>query len=110
MWKNIEYVVGDATRPRTDGSRIIAHICNNQGRWGSGFTASLSSRWYSPERLYRQWHKADIYEGAPFRLGEVQFINVGYNPEKLEDRGLWIANMVAQNGLASVANSKPVCY
>jgi O-acetyl-ADP-ribose deacetylase (regulator of RNase III) len=110
MPQSIDYVVGDATRPGTEGSRIIAQICNNKGRWGSGFTVSVSLRWHSPERLYRQWYKAGIYEGTPFQMGEVQFINVGYNPEKLEDRGLWIANMIAQNGLRSGSNPKPVCY
>lgn len=110
MIRIINYVVGDATRPHTEGFRIIAHICNNHGRWGSGFVLDLSLRWHSPERLYRQWYRAGVYEGVPFRLGEVQFIDVGYNPEKLEDRGLWVANMVAQNGLKSMSNLKPVCY
>jgi hypothetical protein len=43
-------------------------------------------------------------------MGEVQFINVGYNPERLDDRGLWVANMIAQNGLRSASNPRPVCY
>ena len=110
MPQNINYVVGDATRPGIKGSRIIAHICNNHGKWGSGFTVAVSSRWQAPERLYRQWYRAEIYEGVPFRLGEVQFIDVGYNFEKLEDRGIWIANMISQNGLRSASNPKPVCY
>jgi O-acetyl-ADP-ribose deacetylase (regulator of RNase III) len=110
MIRIIEYVIGDATQPVTEGSRIIAHICNNKGRWGSGFTLDVSSRWQAPERLYRQWYRGGIYEETPFRLGETQFIDVGYNPERIRDRGLWIANMIAQDGLRSASNQKPVCY
>jgi O-acetyl-ADP-ribose deacetylase (regulator of RNase III) len=89
---------------------MIAHICNNKGRWGSGFTLALSQRWESPERFYRQWYRANVYEGIPFRLGETQFIPVGYNPKKTEDRGIWVANMIAQNGFRTAANPRPVCY
>jgi len=110
MSRSIDYVVGDATRPSTEGSRIIAHICNNHGRWGSGFTVAVSARWEAPERFYRQWARARFYDGIPFQLGQVQFIEVGYNPQILADRGLWVANMVAQNGLRSASNLKPVCY
>jgi hypothetical protein len=31
---NINYLSGDATRPSGQGRKIIAHICNDQGRWG----------------------------------------------------------------------------
>ena len=106
----INYVTGDATQPTTQGSRILAHICNDRGRWGSGFTVAISARWQAPERFYRQWYRAGIYEGTPFQIGEVQFIEIGYNPRRLEDRGLWIANMVAQSGLRSASNPRPVCY
>src|SRR5215467_13377059 len=110
MPQEIKYLTGDATRPGTTGFRILAHNCNNHGRWGSGFTVAISARWNAPERFYRQWHRAGVYEGIPFQIGEVQFIKIGYNPARLEDRGLWIANMVAQNGLRSVSNPRPVCY
>jgi O-acetyl-ADP-ribose deacetylase (regulator of RNase III) len=107
---SIRYMAGDATRPVSGGSRVIAHICNNHGRWGSGFTGAISSRWESPERFYRQWYRAGVYEGTSFQLGATQFIDVGYNPEKTEDRGIWIANMVAQDGFKSARNPRPVCY
>ena len=110
MVLSINYVVGDVTRPQTEGSRIIAHICNNHGRWGRGVTVAISSRWESPERFYRQWHRSGFYDGIPFQMGKVQFIDVGYNPQDLKDRGLWVANMVAQDGLRSRDNPKPVCY
>lgn len=32
----IDYVHGDATLP-TEGARVLAHICNDVGRWGKGF-------------------------------------------------------------------------
>ena len=110
MISTLQYVSGDATHPQGEGTRIIAHVCNNIGKWGSGFTVSLSRRWESPERLYRYWYKVGSYEGEMFGLGGVQFIDVGYNPAHPKDRGIYVANMVAQNGIRSVSNPRPVCY
>jgi hypothetical protein len=107
MIERIQYFHGDATRPETTGIRIIAHVCNNQGRWGSGFTLSLSQRWEAPERLYQYWYKIGHYNGIIFGLGNVQFVNVGYGTDKVEDRGIFIANMVAQNGTSDHIS---ICY
>jgi O-acetyl-ADP-ribose deacetylase (regulator of RNase III) len=104
-----EIVLGDATRPRGDGFRIIAHVVNDCGRWGSGFVVAVSKRWDSPEKMYRLWHRGGTF-GVPFELGNVQFIPVGYNYQDLSERGIIIANMLAQNGLKSPDSPKPVCY
>lgn len=53
---SIEYLRGDATVPcKSDGIRIIAHICNDCGGWGSGFVVAISRRWSEPESQYRKW-------------------------------------------------------
>lgn len=62
---DIQYLIGDATDPRGDGQKIIAHVCNDIGAWGSGFVVALSQRWAAPERSYRGWHDA----GDGFHLG-----------------------------------------
>lgn len=87
----INYVVGDATAPIGDGSKIIAHVCNDQGSWGAGFVLALSNRWDEPELQYRLWwrHRADF----PFDLGKVQLVTV--------QSELWVANMIAQHGVAN---------
>ena len=84
----IAYLVGDATQPTVGvGPRIICHVCNNVGAWGAGFTAALSSRWSEPEQRYR----AEFARSPKPILGEVQLVRV--------EAGLYVANMIAQDGL-----------
>lgn len=88
----ITYVKGDATRPVGDsGQKVIAHICNDIGGWGSGFVLALSRRSTTAENAYRLWHRSGFNGAAPFRLGEVQIVNY------LD--GIWVANMIAQHGV-----------
>ena len=92
---DIQYLIGDATDPRGDGQKIIAHVCNDIGAWGSGFVVALSQRGAAPERSYRGWHDA----GDGFHLGAVQFVPVK------ED--LAVANMVAQHGIRTSGQAQP---
>jgi O-acetyl-ADP-ribose deacetylase (regulator of RNase III) len=78
----IRYKIGDATRPRTPGPKIIAHICNDKGRWGKGFVLAVSKCWSAPEELYRECPE-------DWRLGVVQMVPV-------ED-DISVANMIAQH-------------
>jgi O-acetyl-ADP-ribose deacetylase (regulator of RNase III) len=94
----IQYVVGDATRPVGDGPKIIAHVCNDEGKWGSGFVLAVSRRWKRPEFEYRNWPSFSI---VGRELGAVQFVDVS--------RELCVANMVAQRGLRSASNPHPLC-
>jgi O-acetyl-ADP-ribose deacetylase (regulator of RNase III) len=109
MIGTLEFVQGDVTYPRGDGFRILAHIVNDLGRWGSGVVLAISKRWESPERMYRLWHRGGSF-GIPFELGNVQFVPVGYNYIDISDKNIIVANMLAQKGLKSRENPKPVCY
>jgi len=88
--KQIKYVKGDATQPEGSGIKYIIHCCNDIGGWGSGFVVALSKRWSKPEQNYRHWHKEKQWWGAPFELGQVQFVNVGDN--------CIVVNMIGQHG------------
>ncbi len=87
----ITYVTGDATWPVGDGQKLIAHICNDEGKWGSGFVVALSRRNRIAEDAYRLWHRNRENGGMPFALGQVQMVNF--------DDGVWVANMIAQLGV-----------
>lgn len=100
MGTEIRYVTGDATRPLGEGPRIIAHVCNDSGRWGRGFVAALSHRWVEPERAYRTWYRRRTV--VPLCLGEIQTVRVA--PD------LWVANMVAQQGTRNSTNPVPLRY
>lgn len=95
----IEYKKGDATNitPRGDNIDVIAHVCNNRGVWGAGFTSAISKRWKEPERSYRSTEN--------YRLGTTDICVKNDIPDHLV-----IANMVAQDGYKSIYNPKPVQY
>jgi len=95
----ITYLTGDATCPQAAGNRLIAHVCNDLGKWGRGFVLALSRRWAEPERAYRDWHRGRA--GNDFGLGAVQFVAVGPY--------LWVANMVGQHGVRR-GRTPPIRY
>ena len=83
--ETINYVKGDATSPKTDGNKIIVHICNDIGAWGKGFVLAISKKWKAPKTEYQNWHKSK----ENFQLGEVQIIQV--------EKDIWVANVIGQH-------------
>lgn len=99
MSAHIAYIKGDATKPATEGNKIIVHICNDIGGWGKGFVVAISKRWPEPEKQYREWHKSN----ENFVLGEVQFVQV--------EADLWIANVIGQHKIYKDENGQvPIRY
>lgn len=89
----ITYLRGDATDPKVAGKKIIAHVCNDIGGWGSGFVLSISKRWAEPELTYREWFRdrdSEELEWPPFQIGSTVFVPV--NDDTV------VANMIAQRG------------
>jgi O-acetyl-ADP-ribose deacetylase (regulator of RNase III) len=95
----ITYVVGDATDPAGEGSRIIAHIVNDRGWWGRGFVMGVSARWPEARRQYQRWYQNADGESAGLRLGMVQFVPVG--------NGIEVVNMVGQHGVRQQRYAPP---
>lgn len=104
----IQYVKGDATRPWGEGSKIIAHCCNDEGRWGAGFVKALTRRWPDVENAYRLWYRTGrcldgrVQVVGKFGLGSVQFIEV--------ETQLWVANVIGQHGVRRTENKHPIRY
>jgi O-acetyl-ADP-ribose deacetylase (regulator of RNase III) len=96
----LQFIQGDATAPQAKGNRIIAHICNNLGGWGKGFVLAISARWPQPEEEYRRWHRSRA--DNDFALGAVQFVQV--TPY------IWVANMIAQQGMKTGSKGSPIRY
>lgn len=95
----IKYLKGDATYPKLQTSDnksiVIAHVCNNKGKWGAGFVLSLTKRWTLPQANYLS---LNVW---PLKL--VQFLRVESN--------IFVANMIAQDGLYNkVYNPLPIKY
>ena len=97
----INYVVGDATRPQGGGVKLIAHVCNNKGGWGSGFVVALSRRCKTPEHKYREWYRnGQDDDGIPFELGFLQLAD-------FTEPDVKVVNMIAQNGIRHRADAPP---
>lgn len=98
----IKYVKGDATDPCVkDGVRVIAHVCNDVGKFGSGFAACVAKRWGFVRDRYVEWSVTPAHVGL-FTPGFVQVVPVG--------NSIYVANMVAQNGVRSANNPVPINY
>lgn len=99
---NIEYRIGDARHFEEHHQfHILAHLCNDEGRWGSGFTGAISKKWRRPEQEYRAWkHQGStLFLGnpTPFELGRVQIVSVEWFPGAVPC--VEVANMIGQHGI-----------
>ncbi|UWP81765.1 Appr-1-p processing protein [Dactylosporangium fulvum] len=96
----LRFVQGDATSPHAAGPKVIAHICNDLGRWGAGFVVAVSKRWPEPERDFRDWHRHRADNN--FGLGAVRLVQVRQD--------IWVANMIGQHGIKSGSSGPPIRY
>lgn len=101
----ITYIKGDATKPIGDGPKVIAHVCNDKGKWGAGFVLAISRCNTEPEDSYRRWYREQVLEsrnvGTPFRGGEIQLAPFAQNT--------MVCNMIAQEGFGEDGNP-PIRY
>lgn len=102
----LTYTEGDATAATDTAPRIIAHVCNDAGLWGSGFVLAVSARWEKAELKYRDWARGQLRtrDGSrvPFGLGMIQLVRV--------EPHIWVANMVAQRDIWRAPGDKPIRY
>jgi len=103
----IEYLIGDATSPcKTDGIRLITHICNDTGGWGRGFVVALSNKWDEPMARYKTWYKSLPSKTDHLPLGEIQIVPVKDQNGTL----LFVVNMIAQHNFKTPQNPVAVRY
>ena len=98
--KPIRYVSGDATSPDYG---IIAHCCNNVGKWGKGFVLALSKKHPKAKNKYLSWYNFPPSLAInKFVVGNVQFVEVGSS--------LWVANIIGQDGIYPFDGILPIRY
>lgn len=98
----ITYLRGDATNPLASGQKIIAHVCNDIGKWGRGFVMALSKKWPVTRREYLSWYNKKEIDGNKFELGGVQLVQV--RPD------ICVANMIGQHGIKTGSKGPPIRY
>ena len=106
----VQHVTGDCTVAQYGkGLKIVAHGCNDIGRWGKGFVLAVTKRFGGkPQRAYFEWHRDRNQPGSTFRLGGVQFVIQHEGP----DRYVAVCNMITQHGIqrAGSTGKAPVRY
>lgn len=95
----LRFVKGDATLPQGSNVKYILQIVNDSGMYGAGFSGAIAARWPKVEAEYRAWWRERY---GKLKLGDIQVIQI------LSD--LVVINMVAQHGIVSKDNPKPIDY
>lgn len=104
----LRYVTGNAVKPEGDGKKLILHVCNDapRGAWGSGFVVALNNEFGtevdSPVDRYREWARHGSDNGAPYKLGQIQFVKV--KPD------VTVVNMLAQSDPGGYLDLPPIRY
>jgi hypothetical protein len=88
----ITYLEGDATNPIGDDFKLLPHITNDLGAWGSGYVLALSKKWSEPEYYYRMHEEERL-------LGKNQYIRVEHDTT--------VVNMCAQHGIGRDKDGNP---
>jgi hypothetical protein len=82
-------------------SVLIPHVCNNINLFGAGFAHAIAKQYpIVKENFHLLANKAV--------LGNVQFVSV--HKDKTHGHQLIVANMIAQNGVISNNNNRPLNY
>lgn len=88
-----------------DGSSvIIPHVCNNVNAFGAGFAGATASHYPIVKENYHMLGLNFLKKNP----GHSQFVNVYTHAEYRHN--LIFANMIAQNGLISENNKRPLNY
>lgn len=92
----IEYRTGDVTAP---GIRpvIVAHVTNDVGRFGRGVASAIAARWPAVRDEFLDWSRRTP---PAARAGQVLYVPAA--------EGVVVANMVAQRGLPTASNRRPL--
>lgn len=117
----IKYVTGDLFEMLPYDSpqyKVIPHVCNNVGKWGSGFVVPLGKKWPATKEKYLEWFgQTETLESIGhtdeiLKIGRSQIISGLYSsPGKHNDGGsIFVVNMVGQHGTVSPTNPRPIDY
>ena len=99
-----DYVEQNIRAGNNGSSAIVPHVCNNVDLFGAGFAAEVAQHYPIVKENYHLLGKSFLKNN----LGYVQFVEVFSDPKY--GHKLIFANMIAQNGVVSKSNSRPLHY
>lgn len=83
---------------------FIPHVCNNADMYGAGFALDIANKFPSAKTDYHLLGKKFLQTN----LGYSQIIKVAEDPKYKHK--LYVVNMIAQNGIKSPNNPRPLNY
>jgi O-acetyl-ADP-ribose deacetylase (regulator of RNase III) len=90
--------IGDATKPRGAGKKIIAQVVNTSAALGRGFGYSLAKNYPVVKEELKKWHA----NKSSYQLGNSNLV-------KVNDK-LFVFQMLAQKGIFPKGNEIPLKY
>jgi len=81
---------------------IIPHVCNNVDLFGAGFAKALGDKFPLVKENFHLLGRPDA------KLGKVQFVTAIEDNQRKNK--VVVANMIAQNGIISNKNKRPINY
>ena len=98
-------IIADRVKSQDKGCTVIVpHVCNNVDAFGAGFAGQVARNFPSVKADYHMLGKTFLKNN----LGYTQFLKV-YEEPKYRHK-LIFANMIAQNGIVSGNNPRPLNY
>jgi hypothetical protein len=93
-----------ANADHAGSSVLVPHVCNNIDLFGAGFAQNVADRYPSVKADYHMLGKTFLRNN----LGHSQFLKV-YEEPKYKHK-IYFVNMIAQNGIRSPSNNRPLNY
>ncbi len=92
----ITYLKGDATQPRGNGHRIIAHIVNDKAStWGAGFARAIRAKLPAVQNDFTRW--VNLHKHL-YKLGNAHLSQV--------EKNLDVFSMICQHGYGNAAKPR----
>lgn len=86
----LNYQVGDATRPETNFKpNVIVHCCNNIGGWGSGFVVALNKTFGEEGASSPMARYLKTYEENGLELGDIEIV-------RTNEPYIYVCNLIGQ--------------
>lgn len=99
---NIFDIINDRINAQSNSATVIVpHVCNNCNGFGAGFAGQVADKY--PE-VKANFHML----GNQAKLGHVQYVTS--NKSGIDKNRIIFANMIAQNGIISRSNARPLNY
>lgn len=103
--KDLFEIAESRIKAEQNGATVfIPHVCNNIDLFGAGFAESITNKYPEVKENYHMLGKNFLRQN----LGHSQIIKI--KEDNKYKHSLYVVNMIAQNGIRSSSNNRPLNY